>query len=78
MEALELQADLVARSKFDEQRFIRGAGRDIQLDNPLAVTNAVHEYWSAPARNKIEWQQRPMSTVSLSVDSPGKQPLQRH
>jgi pimeloyl-ACP methyl ester carboxylesterase len=45
MEALrkELQADLVGRSKFGEQRVILGAGHDIQLDNPRAVIDAIRD-----------------------------------
>jgi len=45
MEALrkELQADLVGRSKFGEQRVILGAGHAIQFDNPRAVIDAIRD-----------------------------------
>lgn len=54
MEALrkELQADLVARSKFAEQRVILGAGHDIQLDSPRAVINAIRDILKRTSQRK--------------------------
>lgn len=63
----EMQADLVKRSKFGEQRVILGVGHDIQLESPGAVIQGIRDILERTRKKQTEWhEQRRRSNLSVN------------